>query len=255
MKFSLDGKVAVVTGASSGMGKAIAITFAEHGADVVVTGRSVERLEETAAGVRAHGRKALVVVADLLHPEGATLPVDKAVEQFGRIDILVNNAGGAGQYVEGGVAGLLDATLKSVEELYRLNAFSPFMTSQAAARRMRDQGDGGCIINVTSRAAATPGPDVHAYAGAKSALHTMGMAWGKELSAYKIRVNEIAPGAFDTPNLSKRLTTPEGRAALTAPLGRLGAPEDVAAAALYLASDEAAWVSGAVLTVAGGERK
>jgi 7-alpha-hydroxysteroid dehydrogenase len=253
MKFSLDGKVALVTGASSGMGRAIATTYAEHGADVVVTGRNTQRLEETAVAVRAHGRRALCVEADLLHPEQAAIPVERAIAEFGRIDILVNNAGGAGIYVDGGVATLFETTLKSVEELFRLNTFSPFVTSQAAARHMRDQG-GGAIINVTSGAATITGPDVHAYGGAKAAFHTMGVAWGKELAKYNIRVNEIAPGAVDTTNLSKRLTTPEDRARMAAPLGRLGVPQDIAGAALYLASDEASWVTCAVLMVNGGLR-
>jgi 7-alpha-hydroxysteroid dehydrogenase len=255
VKFSLEGKVAVVTGASSGMGRAIAITYAEHGADVVVTGRNAERLEVTAEAARRHGRRVITVRADLLDPTQAAIPVDKAVEDLGAIDILVNNAGGAQMYVEGGVAGLFDTTLKSVEQLFALNTFSPFVTSQAAARRMRDQGRGGSIINVTSGAASHPGPDVHAYGGAKAAFHIMGQAWAKELSQYRIRVNEIAPGAVETTNLSRRLTTPEARAAMTAPLGRLGAPEDIAAAALYLASDEAEWVSGAVIAVNGGPRR
>jgi NAD(P)-dependent dehydrogenase (short-subunit alcohol dehydrogenase family) len=158
------------------------------------------------------------VEADLLHPEQAAIPVERTIEEFSRIDILVNNAGGAGIYVDGGVATLFETTLKSVEELFRLNTFSPFVTSQAAARHMRDQG-GGAIINVTSGAATITGPDVHAYGGAKAAFHTMGVAWGKELAKYNIRVNEIAPGA-----------------------------------ALYLASDEASWVTCAVLMVNGGLR-
>jgi NAD(P)-dependent dehydrogenase (short-subunit alcohol dehydrogenase family) len=255
MKFSLEGKVAVVTGASSGMGRAIAITYAEHGADVVVTGRNAERLEETAEAARRHGRRIVTVQADLLDPTQAAIPVDTAIEHLGGIDILVNNAGGAQMYVEGGVASLFDTTLKSVEDLFRLNTFSPFVTSQAAARRMRDQGRGGVIINVTSGAASHAAPDVHAYGGAKAAFHLMGLAWAKELSEYRIRVNEIAPGAVETTNLSRRLTTPEARARMAAPLGRLGVPDDIAAAALYLASDEAEWVSGAVLAVNGGPRR
>lgn len=254
VKFSLEGKVALVTGASSGMGRAIAITYAEHGADMVVTGRDAERLAACAAEVRAHGRRALCVEADLLHPEQAALPVERAIEAFGWLDILVNNAGGAGVYVDGGVAPLFETTLKSVEALFRLNTFSPFVASQAAARHMRDRGQGGVIINVTSVSAFAPSPDVHAYGAAKAAFHTMGTAWAKELARYNIRVNEIAPGAVETTNLSKRLATPEGRAIMVGacPLGRLGAPDDIAAAALYLASDEARWVSGALLRVAGG---
>ncbi|HEY3695858.1 glucose 1-dehydrogenase [Phenylobacterium sp.] len=255
MQFSLAGKIAVVTGASSGMGRAIAIRYAEHGADLVVTGRDRARLEDVAAEVRAAGRRALVAPADLLDPEQAARPVAAAVAEFGRLDVLVNNAGGAGMYVEHGTATLFDTPLSTVESLFRLNAFSPFVSAQAAARVMRDQG-GGVIINVTSVSAYSPAPDVHAYAAAKAALHAFGVAWGKELAAYNIRVNEIVPGAVETHNLSRRLSTPEGRKAMERgnPMGRLGRPDDIAAAAVYLASDEAAWVTGAEIRVSGGSR-
>lgn len=255
MDFSLDGKIAIVTGASRGMGQAIATCYADHGADLVLTGRDVERLEEVAADVRRRGRRAICAPCDLLDPAQAGLPVERAAAEFGRVDILVNNAGGAGIYVEGGTATLFDTSLETVEGLFRLNVYSPFVIAQAAARLMKAQG-GGCIINVTSVSAFSPSPEVHAYAAAKAALHTFSVAWSKDLAAYNIRVNEIVPGAVETHNLSKRLATPEGRAIMASgnPLGRLGQPEDIAAAALYLASDEASWVTGAALNVSGGAR-
>jgi NAD(P)-dependent dehydrogenase (short-subunit alcohol dehydrogenase family) len=237
------------------MGRAIATRFAEHGADVVVTGRDVASLEETAAAVRAHGRKALVAPADLLKPLEAAKPVEAAIEAFGRLDILVCNAGGAGMYVEHGTDKLLDTPLKAVEELFALNTFSPYVSCQAAAQIMKDQGKGGVIIIVTSVSAYTPGPEVHAYAASKAAVHTLAVAWSKDLATYNIRVNEIVPGAFETYNLSKRIATPEGRKIMEGnPLGRLGQPDDIAAAAVYLASDEAAFVNGAEIRVSGGNR-
>jgi len=255
MNFSLAGKIAVVTGASRGMGRAIAIRYAEQGADVVVTGRDKGRLDEVAEQVRAHGRRALVVQADMLHPEQAAIPVEMAVAEFGRLDVLVNNAGGASVYVEHGRADIFETPLSSVEDLFRLNTFSPFVAAQAAARAMKESG-GGVIINVTSISGYTPDPPYHAYAAAKAALHAMSVAWSKGLGVHNIRVNEIIPGAVETHNLSGRLAVPEGRQRLEAsnPLQRLGQPDDIASAAVYLASDEARWVTGAALLVSGGAR-
>ena len=256
MKFSLAGKVAVVTGASRGMGEAIALTYADHGADVVVTGRDVERLDAVAAEIRKLGRRAPSAPCDLLTPADAARPIEAAIAEFGQLDILVNNAGGAGIYVDHGTATLFDTPLETVEGLFKLNTYSPFVTTQAAARIMREQG-GGVIINVTSSVAHSPSPDVHAYAASKAALHAFNTAWSKELAAYNIRVNEIAPGAVETKNLSKRLATPEGRKIMESAnaLGRLGQPMDIAAAALFFASDEASWVNGAMLAVTGGSRR
>jgi 7-alpha-hydroxysteroid dehydrogenase len=255
MDFSLTGKISVVTGASRGMGRAIALAFAERGADLVITGRDVAELEDVAAKGRAFGRKVIVAPCDLLNPAEAAAPIERAFKEFGRLDILVNNAGGAGIYVDHGTATLFDTPLETVEGLFKLNTYSPFVTTQAAARIMREQG-GGSIINVTSVSAFSPSPDVHAYAASKAALHAFDVAWSKELAAYNIRVNEIVPGAVETKNLSKRLATPEGRKIMetNVPLGRLGQPEDIAAAAVYFASDAAAWVTGAALNVSGGAR-
>jgi 3-oxoacyl-[acyl-carrier protein] reductase len=257
MDFSLKGKVAVVTGASSGMGRAIAIRYAEHGADVVVTGRDTARLEEVAERVREQGRRVLIVAADLMNPPEAAKPVEAAFKEFGRLDILVNNAGGAGFYVENGSSKLLDTPFEAVEELFKLNTYSPYIASRAAAKIMKDQG-GGVIIHVTSVSAYSPQADVHAYAAAKAALHALTVAWSKDpqLAAANIRVNEIIPGAVETRNLTNRIATPEGRKIMESgnPLGRLGQPDDIAAAAVYLASDEAAWLTGTEIRVSGGAR-
>jgi len=253
MEFDLSGKIAVITGASSGMGWAIALAYAEHGADLVVTARSKAKLDALVQEITALGRRAFPVVADLLEPAQAAIPVEAAIKEFGRVDILVNNAGGASVYVEGGTAPLLTTTLQSAEELFRLNTFAPMIAAQAAAKDMIKRGS-GVIINVTSASGHNPGPEVQAYGGAKAALHMMSVAWTKELGPHGIRVNEIIPGAVETNNLANRIATPEGRAIMEgiSALGRLGRPDHIAAAALYLASNEADWVSGAALRVSGG---
>ena len=144
MKFSLEGKVAVVTGAGSGIGQGVAITFAQHGADIVAAGLDPLQLEETCERIRAEGRKAVAVPADFLDPARAAVPVERALEAFGRIDILVNAAGGASTYVEGGMGEMLDATplTSGRAARSRLNTFAPFVAAQAAARAMRDRGEG-----------------------------------------------------------------------------------------------------------------
>ena len=253
MRFSLEGKKAVVTGASRGIGRGIAIGFAEQGADVVLASRSVAELEETKAGVEAHGRRAVVAETDFMDLARAALPIQVALDQLGGLDILVNNAGGAGAYIEGGSEQLLDTPVEAMEAMMRLNVLAPAALAKRAAEALKDTG-GGSIVNITSTAAMVPRGHLHAYSAAKAAMAAFTFAWAESLGPYNIRVNAIAPGGVMSGNLARLVDTPEKRATVEAkiPLGRIGEPTDAAAAAIFLASDEAAWVNGATILLSGG---
>jgi NAD(P)-dependent dehydrogenase (short-subunit alcohol dehydrogenase family) len=252
----LKDRVAVVTGASRGTGAAIALAFAEEGAQLVLAARGAEEMEQVARDIRALGREALVVPTDMMDAQAVLAMIDAAVERFGRLDILVNNAGGAGAYVEGGSAGLLDTSLEAWDALFSLNVRSQFVATQAAARHMKSRHS-GVVINVTSVHALFPEHRYHGYSAAKAALHELTRMWAVELGTHGIRVNSIAPGIIVAGLQGRRLLdSDEARLSREAliPLGRLGDPGDVAPAAVYLASDEASYVSGATLMISGGWR-
>lgn len=251
--YSLAGKVAVVTGASRGIGRAIALAFADHGADLVLTSRSTGELEEVAAAARASGRRAVVQPADLYDLDQVRAVVDTAVREFDGLDILVNNGGGAGAYIEGGSEGLLNTPPGALEKLFRLNVFAHFAMTQAAAPVMQRRG-GGSIINTTSIVGTvSPAPRLQAYGATKAALESLTKSWAVELGPAKIRVNCFQPGGIVTGNMARLIDTPEKRAEREKliPIGRLGEPADAAALAVYLASDEASWVSGATIMLSG----
>jgi NAD(P)-dependent dehydrogenase (short-subunit alcohol dehydrogenase family) len=252
--FSLTGKVGVVTGASRGLGRAIALAFADAGADVVVAARSRADLEALSREVEAKGRRALVHPTDVTDLGQVRALAGAAVGRFGRIDAWVNNAGGFSDE-PGAMSEWLDVTESGWDAMLRLNLTAQVFGAQAAARVMRDRGTGGAIIflsSVDSLYAAPGGEGI--YGACKAALNNITQTMAVELGQYRIRVNAIAPAVVDTPLTAPWLATPEARRerARFYPLGRVGQPADVAAAAVYFASDEAAWVSGAVLMVSGG---
>ncbi|HZS81544.1 MAG TPA: glucose 1-dehydrogenase [Stellaceae bacterium] len=250
----LAGKVCVVTGAGRGLGRAIALAYAEAGGDVVVAARSRDEIEAVARLAEAKGRRALAQVTDVTRPEQLRALADAAMARFGRIDVWVNNAGGF-TAEKGSIAEWLDVTEAGWDAMLRLNLTAQVFGAQAAARAMRAGGRGGAILflsSIDSLYAAPGGEGI--YGACKAAINNIVQTMAIELGQYGIRVNAIAPAVVETPLTAPWLATPEDRRerAKFYPLRRVGQPEDVAGAALYFASDAAAWVSGAVLLVSGG---
>jgi NAD(P)-dependent dehydrogenase (short-subunit alcohol dehydrogenase family) len=245
-KFSLAGKVALVTGGSRGIGRAIALTFAEAGADVVVSARKLPDLEEVAKEIKAKGRKALAVASHVAKLEDSKSLIEKVKSEFGRLDILVNNAG-TNPYP----GPLIDAEEWAWDVTMNVNLKGPFLLGQMAARIMKEQG-GGNIINMSS-AAGLRASNLNIYSITKAGLIMLTQVMAREWGQYKIRVNAIAPGVIET-RLSEMLWKgPGGEAAVRGmPLGRLGVPDDVAGLALFLASDASSYITGEVILVDGG---
>jgi 7-alpha-hydroxysteroid dehydrogenase len=251
--FSLAGKSCVVTGASRGLGRAIALAFAEQGADVVLAARSVPDLEQLRAEIEGKGRRAVVAPTDVTDVAQLRALADTAVARFGKLDVWVNNAGGDSS-IKGGWSEWLDVSEEGWEAMLRLNLKGQVFGAQAAARAMR-AGNGGSIIflsSIDSLYAAPGGEGI--YGACKAAINNITQTMAVELGQHRIRVNTIAPALVETPLTAPWLSSPEDRRLRSAfyPLRRVGKPPDVAAAAVYFASDEAEWVSGAVLLVSGG---
>ncbi len=252
--FSFEGKKALVTGGGRGIGRAIALALAQQGADVAIAARSREELEHVAGEIRALGREASVHVVDMGDTRKAVEMVDAAAKALGGLDILVNNAGGILD-LDGSIGPLAETTLEAFDAMYALNVRSPLFAAVAASKHMAKQGKGGAILNIVSIDAVFPAPTEGIYGSAKAALVNITKVLGYELGKDRIRVNAIAPGVIETRLTEPWLKTEEQRAdrASFYPLGRVGVPDDVAAAAVYLCSDEAGWVSGNVLYVTGGQ--
>jgi len=245
--FSLTGRVAIVTGAGRGIGKAIALGLADAGADVVVAARTASDIEATAGEITAKGRKALAVPTDVRQSDQVDNLVDKAVAQFGTIDILVNNAGGyfvasTTELSEGGWDAIIRENLKSV-----------FLCSKAAAKVMMGQKKGN-ITNVASVVGFRAYSSNAAYGAAKAGIINFTKTLAVDLAPYNIRVNAIAPGFIATPGSLQLLEVDKGLKAMVdrIPLGRLGQPEEVAQGIVYLASDASSYVTGQTLLVDGG---
>jgi NAD(P)-dependent dehydrogenase (short-subunit alcohol dehydrogenase family) len=246
-KFRLDDRVAIVTGGGRGIGRAIAVHFAYQGAQVVVTALHQNTIEETAKEVRAVGRKCLPFVADSTKSEDVTRVAKTTIEEFGRIDILVNNVGLANP--------LTPLTRLSDEQwdwFIRVNLTSAFLFSKVVGRIMVAQRRGN-IINISTAASTRAVPGLAPYAAAKAGMNNLTKGLSVELAGYKVRVNAIIPGAIETELGSALRGSAEERVERAGiPLGRIGRPEDIALAAVYLASDASDWVTGTFIEVIGG---
>jgi len=242
-RFDLSGKVALVTGGSRGLGKAIVLAFAEQGADVIVVSRKLPDCALVAAEAEAMGRRALALDCHVGRWGEIDAMVERAYAAFGRVDILVNNAG-----MSPVSPSSLETEEKLVDAVLALNFKGPFRLSALVGSRMA-AGEGGSIINVSSVGSIRPAPEYAPYAGAKAALNALTTAHAFEF-APKVRVNAILPGSFRT-DVAKHWPA-DKEASTPAALGRFGEPEEIVTTALYLASDHSRFTTGAMIRVDGG---
>lgn len=252
----LRDQVAMVTGAGSGNGKAIALRLAGEGATLVLTDIAEEPLRTVREAVMTLGRPCLAVVSDVADVAGTEAVIRRAVDQFGRLDILVNNAGILL------ISPFPDATEEDWDRTMAVNARGLYFAMQAASRVMRDQRSGR-IINIASIAGIEAKTLSPPYAASKGAVITLTKAAARAMAAYQVTVNAVAPGLIDTPfneRIDQELGVKRGLApgeflrqrAQDIPLGRIGTPDDVAGAVAFLASPDAAYITGETVIVSGG---
>lgn len=243
----LDGKVAIITGADSGIGRAVAIAFAREGADVLLSYLDEhDDAEDTASWVRKAGRQALVVAGDIKSEDHCIDIVERAVSELGGVDILVNNAAFQRTYAD-----IADITAEEWDETFRTNIYAPFFLSKAAIPHMKP---GSSIINTTSIQSRQPSPQLLAYASTKGAVSNFTAGLAEMVAEKGIRVNAVAPGPIWTPLIPS--TMPAEKAAKFGEqtlIGRAGQPAELAGAYVLLASNLGSYMTGAVIPVTGGE--
>lgn len=246
--FSLTGKVAIVTGGSRGIGRSIALGFAEAGADVVIASRTAADVERTVDEVKSRGRRALGVPTDVSRAADIAALVSAALETFGRIDVLVNNAG---------ISPVVSRALKLSEEdwnrILAVNLTGAFLACQAVGRVMTEQR-AGKIINIASIGATSGLPRFIAYCAAKGGLLQVTRVLAQEWAEYNVQVNAIAPGYVETDMTSGLQDNPRllDEIIFRTPMRRLGKPDEVVGAALLLASESSSYITGHILYVDGG---
>lgn len=245
-RFDLSGRSAVVTGANTGIGQAIAVALSEAGANVVAVGRSA--MDETEALCAPHGSGFLALEADLATTEPIERIMRSAEERFGRVDILVNNAGIIRR------ADALDFTEEDWDAVLDVNLKTAFFLAQAAGRRMIGDGTGGKIVNVASLLSFQGGIRIASYTAAKSGLAGITRLLANEWAARGVNVNAIAPGYIESNNTAALIADPKRSADILAriPAGRWGKPQDIGGAAVFLSSAAADFINGILLPVDGG---
>jgi NAD(P)-dependent dehydrogenase (short-subunit alcohol dehydrogenase family) len=241
--FDLTGKVALVTGGSRGLGYQMVKAFAERGADIIIASRKLENCEAVAEEVRALGRKAHAIAAHVGKWDDCDRLIEEAYAVFGRVDILVNNAGMSPR------APSHEVTEKLFDSVVNLNFKGPFRLASQIGKRMFD-GEGGCIINVTSSGSLMPLPQVVPYGSSKAALNAMSRSLAWEY-APKVRVNTLSPGAFRTDIVES--WPDKGQGPIGIPRGHAADPQDIVTAALFLASPASVNVTGSLVRCDGGQ--
>jgi len=246
--FDLTGKVAAVSGAGRGIGKAIALALARAGADLVVFSRTEEQFIKTAAEIEALGREALGLQVNVTKPEHVKTMMEATLDKFGRLDVMVNNAG-----VNASYALTEDVTEKHWDLIMRVNLKGAFLCSKEAIPVMKAQGK-GCIINVSSTGGLVALYKCSAYCASKGGVIQLTKTMALELAPHNIRVNAIAPGFVHTYMTEDLLSDPDEQERIISkiPMGRTGELEEIAPAAVYLASDAASYITGSVVCVDGG---
>lgn len=248
----LMGKVAVITGSGSGIGRRTSILFAEHGAKVVVADINKEAAEETCSIIRKNGKECLAVKVDVGQGEDVREMYKAGWEAFGRLDIVFNNAG-----IPMTLQNIEDVSEELFDRIVNVNIKGVFLGCKYAASILKEQGTGGVIINTASIAALRPRSGQNIYAASKGAVITLTKALASELADKRIRVVGINPVAVDTPMFYGFIGNQDEKEARNSyissiPLGRMALPDDIAYAALFLASDEASLITGTILDVDGG---
>ena len=245
-QFQMTGNVAVITGSGQGIGRGIAWGLADAGCDVVLNARRRADLDATAVGVEERGRRALIIEGDIR--DRSEQLAAEALEAFGRLDVWVNNVGGSDDKTTRMLVDTPDDVWRNQIEL---NLTSAFQGAKAAANRM---SNGGAIINIASGAGMRGSPRTGPYAAAKAAMINLSQTLALELADRGIRVNTVSPGPVVTEAFVQVLDTADrlDEIARSIPLGRVGTPDDIAAAVVFLASPAASWITGQNLLVAGG---
>lgn len=240
--------VILITGALSGIGRATAVAFAKKGANVVVAGRRDEAGKELADELRSFGSEAEFINADVRQEDDVRTLVDETVARFGRLDVAVNNAG-----TEGRPSPITDQTTETYAATFDTNVLGVILSMKHEVRAMQGQGSGS-IINISSTYGHEGAAGASVYVASKHAVEGITKSVALEVATSGIRVNAVAPGPTDTGMLTRFTGTPENKAALTSevPLGRLGLPQELADAIVFIASNEASYITGHVLNVDGG---